>query len=420
MASLRITHCRIFTPLGAKAARGAEMARLHTIADAEIEIADGIIAYAGPMRPEAGGPKAPAIDAAGRAVLPGFVDSHTHLVFGGYRPDEFMWRMRGDSYMSIMERGGGIVCTMDATRRASAQELADKARAYIGRMSQMGVTTVEGKSGYGLDRDTELKQLQVMAMLAAEPDRKADIATTYLGGHALPPEYAGRADEYIDYMIDEMLPLAKGLAQNCDVFCEKGVFTVEQSRRLLQAYGRAGFGLKIHADEIVNTGGAQLAAELGALSADHLLHISEAGIRALAASDTVATLLPLTAFTLREPYAPARALIDSGCAVALATDLNPGSCLSGSIPLTFALACIYMSMSVEEAITALTLNGAAALGLAGEIGTIEAGKKADLAILDSDNINTLPYYTGMNSVAMTIKGGRVVSKNTYQICQPPL
>lgn len=411
-----IINCHIFTPLGLRALKGEEMGRLHRLADAEIEMSDGIITYVGPMRSESCRDGAKVIDARGRAVLPGFVDSHTHLVFGGYRPDEFSWRMRGDSYMSIMERGGGIVCTMDATRSADADQLERKARAYLGRMSAMGVTTVEGKSGYGLDRDTELKQLQVMAALNADPDRKADIATTYLGGHALPPEYAGRPDEYIDFMIAEMLPLVKPLAQNCDVFCEKGVFTVEQSRRLLQAYGRADFGIKIHADEIVNTGGAELAAELGALSADHLLHISDAGIRALAQSGTVATLLPLTAFTLREPYAPARKMIDSGCAVALATDLNPGSCLSGSIPLTFALACIYMSMTVEEAITALTLNGAAALGLASSIGSIETGKKADLAILDSDNINTLPYYTGMNSVAITIKGGREASVNPYPIC----
>ncbi len=406
---MRIINAEIFTPEGKGAAKGRDMASLRHIPNGEIEITDGIISYCGPMREDAS--KNDIFDAQGRAVLPGFVDSHTHMVFGGYRPVEFSWRMRGDSYMSIMNRGGGIVNTMKATRQASEQELTEKTLRYIARMSRMGVTTVEGKSGYGLDKEAELKQLRVMQRINSDPDRKVDIATTYLGGHALPPEYAGRHDDYISFMISEILPLikAEGLADNCDIFCEEGVFDIPQSRRMLDAAKKLGFGVKIHADEIVTTGGAELAAELAALSADHLLHISEQGIHQLAESDTVATLLPLTAFTLREPYAPARKMIDAGCAVALATDLNPGSCLSGSIPLTFALACIYMQMSVEEAITALTLNGAAALGLSDKIGSIETGKYGDIAVLDTDNINMLPYYTGMNSVATTIKRGRIVS-----------
>jgi len=385
------------------------MAHLRHIPAGEIEIDDaGVITYVGQMRQEP--VVATEIDAASRAVLPGFVDSHTHMVFGGYRPDEFSWRMRGDSYMSIMERGGGIVNTMTATRRATAEELTAKTLGFIDTMSRMGVTTVEGKSGYGLDREAELKQLRVMRDIAAMPGCKVDIAVTYLGAHALPPEFAGDHDGYISFIIDEMLPMVKaeGLATNCDIFCEKGVFSIAQSRRLLMAARDLGYGLKVHADEIVTTGGAELAAELGALSADHLLHISDKGICDLAASDTVATLLPLTAFTLREPYAPGRRMIDSGCAVALATDLNPGSCFSGSIPLTFALACIYMGLSVEEAITALTLNGAAALGLAHTVGSIEPGKKGDIVILQSDNINVLPYYTAMNCVAVTIKNGKIM------------
>lgn len=406
---MRIINAEIYTPTGHGACKGHAMTQLRHIPHGEIEITDGIITYCGDMRDgiEAGD----TLDAKGRAVLPGFVDSHTHMVFGGYRPEEFGWRMRGDSYMSIMNRGGGIVNTMESTRKASEAELTEKTRRYIDRMSEMGVTTVEGKSGYGLDKETEIKQLRVMHGLNSDPTRKVDIATTYLGGHALPPEFAGRHDDYITFMIDEMLPTIKSmnLADNCDIFCEEGVFDISQSRRLLEAARDMGFGVKIHADEIVTTGGAELAAELGALSADHLLHISELGINDLAASDTVATLLPLTAFTLREPYAPARKMIDAGCAVALATDLNPGSCLSGSIPLTFALACIYMQMSVEEAITALTLNGAAALGLAHEIGTLEKGKLGDLVVLDTGNINMLPYYTGMNSVAITVKRGKIVS-----------
>lgn len=409
MACLKIINANIYTPVGRKAAKGAKMGDLQHIPGGEVSIVDGIIEYVGSAR-SGDCVDCEVIDAEGRAVLPGFIDSHTHLVFGGYRPDEFMWRMRGDSYMSIMERGGGIVNTMKATRQASEQELIDKIKWYIDRMSEMGVTTVEGKSGYGLDCEAELKQLRVMAAINADPDRKVDIATTYLGGHALPPEYADH-EAYIDFMIGEMLPKVKGLADNCDIFCEKGVFTIEQSRRMLKAADEAGFGVKIHADEIVTTGGAELAAELGALSADHLLHISDQGIKDLAASETVATLLPLTAFTLREPFAPGRRMIDEGCAVALATDLNPGSCCSGSIPLTFALACIYMNMSVEEAITALTLNAAAALGRADSIGTLEPGKLGDVVILDSDHITMLPYYTGMNSVHATIKCGRVASQN---------
>lgn len=401
MKHTAIINANIFTPVGSTARRGGEMAALRHLPDAQIEIADGIITYVGAPRPLADG--AEVIDAKGCAVLPGFVDSHTHLVFGGTRPEEFMWRMRGDSYMSIMERGGGIANTTRATREASFDHLRDKAAAYIGNMRRMGVTTVEAKSGYGLDRDTELKQMQVAAALGP------GVVSTFLGAHALPPEYAGRADEYIDFLIDEMLPLAKPLADNCDIFCEKGVFTIDQSRRLLKAAQAMGFGAKIHADEIVCTGGAELAAEIGALSADHLLHISDDGIKALAESGTVATLLPITAFALREEYAPARRLIDAGAAVALASDFNPGSCFSYSIPLMIALACIHMRMSIEEAITALTLNGAAALDLADAIGSIEPGKKADIVILDTDDINMLPYHTGINQVATTILGGEIIN-----------
>ena len=348
MSTLRIIHANILTPKGRKALHGKAMNELHHIPDGEITIVDGAIDYVGPVRENI---DITAIDAQGRVVLPGFVDSHTHLVFGGFRPEEFMWRMRGDSYMSIMERGGGIVNTMKSTREASTEQLVEKTRHFIDIMSRMGVTTVEAKSGYGLDREAELKQLRVMAEINDDPER------------------------------------------------------------LLKAAADMGYGIKIHADEIVTTGGAELSAELNALSADHLLHASDEGIKAMAHSDVVATLLPLTAFTLREPYARGREMIDSGCAVALATDLNPGTCCSGSIPLTFALACIYMNLSVEEAITALTLNGAAAIGRAEYIGSLEPGKLGDLVMLDSDTHYTLPYYTGMNSVIMTVKRGRIVSYN---------
>lgn len=407
--NLIIANARIVTPQGTRALKGKEMGELLIIPNGTVEVTDGMITYVGENRnsvPEG----YEYLDAQSHVLLPGFVDSHTHLVFGGFRPEEFMWRMRGDSYMSIMERGGGIVNTMKATRAAGFDELKKKAQCFLDIMSRMGVTTVEGKSGYGLDRDAELKQLEVMQELNQQPDRKVDIVTTFLGAHALPPEYKGRPDEYIDFIIREMLPLVKEkeLAENCDVFCEKGVFTVEQSRRLLTAAKTLGYGIKMHADEIVSFGGAELAAELHALSADHLLQASDNGIRKMRDNDVVATLLPLTAFTLREPHARGREMIDCGCAVALATDLNPGSCCSGSVPLTFALACIYMNLSVEEAITAMTLNGAAAVNRAETIGSIEIGKKGDFALLNMDTHYVLPYYTGMNSVEKTIKNGVIL------------
>ncbi len=408
--NLLIRNARIVSPQGRTARRGKEMRELLDISSGAVEVTDGIITHVG-TEPSGNMPvDTPELDAGGRVLLPGFVDSHTHLVFGGYRPDEFIWRINGESYMSIMERGGGIASSVRATRSASFEELKAKAERFIDTMSRMGVTTVEGKSGYGLDRDTELKQLEVMQALNADPERKVDIVPTFLGAHAVPVEYKGREDEYIDFLIAEMLPLVRErkLAEYCDIFCEKGVFSVEQSRRLLKAAQKSGFGAKLHADEIVCLGGAELAGELHAVSADHLLHASDAGIRAMAENGVVATLLPLTAFTLREPYARGRMMIDDGCAVALATDLNPGSCCSGSIPLTFALACIYMHLSVEEAITAMTLNGAAAIGRADRIGSIEVGKEADLVLLDSDTPNMLPYYTGMNSVRHTIKRGRLL------------
>ncbi len=415
MNNLIIYNAHIVTPLGNKAVKGKAMNELYDLACGTVEVTDGIITYVGDNRCEAQLKEAEAngyelLNAEGKVLLPGFVDSHTHLVFGGYRPEEFMWRMRGDSYMSIMERGGGIVNTMKATREASFDELKAKAEWYIDVMSRMGVTTVEGKSGYGLDKYAELKQLRVMAAINANPHRKVDISTTFLGAHALPPEYKEREDDYIDFLINEMLPLIRkeNLAEHCDVFCEKGVFSIEQSRRLLTAAKTMGYGIKLHADEIVTFGGSELAAELGALSADHLLHASDEGIRRMAEAGVVATLLPLTAFTLREPYARGREMIDAGCAVALATDLNPGSCCSGSIPLTFALACIYMHLSVEESITAITLNGAAAIGRADSIGSIEVGKQGDYALLNTETYHVLPYYTGMNSVEITIKNGRKI------------
>lgn len=414
--NLVIFNAKVATPLGFSARRGKEMATLHVIDHATVEITEGMITYVGPpRRSERAGFHWGYYfyDAQGRCLLPGFVDSHTHFVFGGERSEEFSWRLKGESYMSIMERGGGIASTMKATRECSFDQLRVKARGFLKKMTEMGVTTVEGKSGYGLNKDTELLQLKVMRSLNNDEHKAIDIVSTFLGAHALPPEYAGKADEYIDFLIREMLPLIRKeeLAECCDVFCEKGVFSVEQSRRLLTAARQQGYLLKLHADEIVSLGGAGLAARLGALSADHLLQASDEDIRAMAETGVVATLLPLTAFALKEPYARARDMINAGCAVALATDLNPGSCFSGSIPLTFALACIYMGLSVEEAITALTLNGAAALNRADSIGSIEVGKKGDFVLLNSPTYHVLPYYVGMNCADATIKEGMLYINN---------
>ena len=421
--NLIIFNARIVTPIGFSARKGEEMSQLQIIENGTVEVTKGIITYVGENRGEDRDGYYQHYwhyNARGHCLLPGFVDSHTHFVFGGERSEEFSWRLKGESYMSIMERGGGIASTVKATRKMNFLKLRSTAESFLKKMSTMGVTTVEGKSGYGLDRETELLQLKIMRSLNNDEHKRVDIVSTFLGAHALPGEYKGkseeykeRGDDYIDFLIREMLPVIREneLAECCDVFCEQGVFSIGQSRRLLQAAKDQGFLLKLHADEIVSLGGAELAAELGALSADHLLHASDAGIRAMADTGVVATLLPLTAFALKEPYARGREMIDAGCAVALATDLNPGSCFSGSIPLTIALACIYMKLSVEETITALTLNGAAALHRADRIGSIEVGKQGDFVILNSANYHILPYYIGMNSVIMTIKGGMLYPVN---------
>lgn len=406
---------QLVTCSGYTAKKGAEMSELAIIEDGAVVVENGIITHVGTTEDvlrEINENDYQILEAKGKSVLPGFVDSHTHFVFGGYREEEFSWRLRGDSYMSIMERGGGIVNTMKATRESSMQELKDSARKRLDEFLTMGVTTVEGKSGYGLDVQTELKQLKVMTEL--DKEHPVDIVSTYLGAHAVPTEYKGRTDEFVDYLIKEGLTsITSDLNVSfCDVFCEKGVFSIEQSERLLLAAHEKGFQLKLHADEIVQLGGAELAAKLKAVSADHLLHASDEGIKLLAQNDVVATLLPITAFSLKEPYARGRDMIDAGCAVALASDLNPGSCFSSSIPLLFALACIYMKLSPEEAVTALTINGAAAIGRADSIGSIDVGKKADLILLQYPSYKFLPYHIGMNIVETVIKNGTVIINNS--------
>lgn len=400
---------QVVTPQGHTAIKGASMKDVKIYENASVLIEDGHIVAVGDGAEWAKTvPVDKQIDATGKTVLPGFVDSHTHFVFGGYRADEFLWRMEGMTYMEIMERGGGINNTMKATRNASAEELIEHSMDILEKMLAFGITTVEGKSGYGMDHDTELKQLEVMKEL--EQRQPVENVRTFMGAHSIPPEYKGRNEEFLKFLVKEVMPDVKkaDLAQFCDIFCEKGVFSIEESRQYLQQAKDMGFDLKIHADEIVTLGGAELGAKLGCTSADHLLHASDEGIKALANSDTVATLLPTTAFCLKEPFAPARKMIDAGCAVALATDFNPGSGFTNSVPLMIALGVIYMGMTAEEAITALTLNGAAAVGRADTIGSIEEGKQADIVILQYPSYKFLPYHTGVNIVETVIKKGKVV------------
>lgn len=398
----------VVTPEGKNALHGKDMGKVKRLKDAAIVLENGKILAVGPNETiikQYVEEDTVIQDKSGSCVLPGFVDSHTHFIFGGYRPDEFMMRLKGASYLEIHKAGGGIWNTVQATRNMGLDEMVQTGKERLEDMLSMGVTTAEGKSGYGLDRECELRQLEALEILKKE--QPVSLVRTFLGAHSIPEEYKGRSDEYIDFLIKEMLPLVKekNLAEYVDIFCESSVFNCEQSRRYLLAAKEMGFGVKIHADEIEALGGSGLAAEIGAVSADHLLMIRKKDCEKLDASSTVATLLPATAFCLHKPYAPARELIDGGCAVALASDYNPGSCFTNSIPLLFALAVIHMNMSLEETLCALTLNGAAAVGKADQIGSIEPGKAADLVVLEKPQYEFLVYHTGKNIVKEVYKDG---------------
>lgn len=401
---------QLVTPLGRSARRGVEMRDLRILENASVVIRDQVIDWVGADRDL---PRLPAditsIDANGKTILPGFVDSHTHLIHAGTREAEFEQRLSGASYQEIAARGGGINASVVSTRRASRAELKELARARLQRLLQFGVTTVEVKSGYGLSNADEIKCLEVIADLNAEGP--VELMPTFLGAHAVPPEYRQDRDAYVRLLVEEMLPEVSrsGLARFCDVFCETGVFSLAESERILGRARELGFQLKMHADELTPLGGAELAARLGAVSADHLLCVTPAGMQALASAGTVATLLPGTAFFLGVQCAPARALIEHGLAVALASDCNPGTCPTENVPLVGTMACTQMRMLPAEVVTALTLNGAAALGRADDLGSIEPGKQADLAIFDVPDYRQLFYHFGINHAWKVIKRGVVVS-----------
>ena len=387
------------TPTGSSARTGKAQGELRILHDAYVLVEGGKVAEVGEGKPPPF--SGPTLDAQGRLVTPGLVDPHTHAVFAGSRVAEFLARTRGEPYT-----GGGILTTVAAVRRASEEELVKLARPRLLRMLRGGTTTVEVKSGYGLTTEDELKMLRAIRCLSRE--LPLTIVPTFLGAHAF-PEGEPR-ESYIARLIEDMIPAvaAAGLARFCDVFCDQGFYTVEEARRILQAGREHGLAPKLHADELAHVGAAELASELGAASADHLLHVSQEGIEALARAGVVAVLLPGTAFVLGEPYPPARDLIEAGVPVALGTDFNPGSCPISSLPLVMSLAVLKLGLSPEEALCAATLNAAAAVGLAGEVGTLEPGKLADLVIWDAGTFAEIPYFVGHDLVDAVIKRGEVV------------
>lgn len=346
------------------------------------------------------------IDATGKIVTPGLIDPHTHLVHAGTRENEYAMRLKGKTYMEIMNAGGGIHATTRATQQATHDELYEQSTKRLNQFLQHGVTTVEAKSGYGLTLEDELKQLEVAEQLNKE--HPVDLVSTFMGAHAVPLDEKNNPDKFVDRVIEEMLPevARRKLATFNDVFCERGVFTPEQSKRILEAGKAYGLTPKIHADEIEPYAGAELAAEVGAISAEHLLKASDEGIRSMAEAGVIGVLLPGTAFFLMAEYAQARRMIDAGVAVALSTDANPGSSPTISLPFIMNLGCLNMGMTPEEVLTATTINAAHAIGCANEAGSLEAGKKADITIWDVPNYLFLSYQYGMNHVDTVIKAGK--------------
>lgn len=390
---------------GLTAKTGLGMTQLHCIQDAAI-LADDCIRWVG-SRGELPNGDYNEYDCGGGVVMPGFVDSHTHMVFAGSRSNEFARRLAGVPYAQIAAEGGGILSTMRSVRNASAVALEHTCSELVHSAMRHGTTTVEIKSGYGLDTESELALLRAVRSVALQS--RVRVHTTFLGAHAVPPEYKHDADAYVDLVVNDMIPrvAAEGLAEFCDVFTDAGFFTVEQSRRVLLAAREHGMRLKVHADEIALMGASEMAAELGAISCDHLEHTTVESVIALRDAGVVCTLLPGTAYTLKLPYPNARAMIEAGNTVALATDCNPGSCFTENMQSILSLACINMGMSIEEAIVAATIHGAAALGVAHERGSIEVGKVADFVVYNCREYSDIVYHFGVNHVGAVIIGGEV-------------
>jgi imidazolonepropionase len=397
--------------------RGSALGRLGIILDGAVLLRGGQIAAVGPSADlRAAYPHEPALDAAGKVVMPGLVDPHTHLIFAGDRAAEFELRLEGKTYLEILAAGGGILSTVRASRQATVEQLVDQARMRAQVMLRHGTTTAEAKTGYGLETSSELDELEAVLRLDAEGP--LELTPTFLGAHAIAPEYKDDPDAYTDLVCDEMLPAARRWwdahgAQRplpfVDVFCETGAFNLAQSRRILSAAKALGFPLKIHADEFDNLGGASLAAELGAVSADHLVKTSPADIAALARSGTAAVALPCTPFGLAEPhYTPARAILQAGGLLAIASDLNPGTAWCESMQFVIALACRYLRLTPAQAIAAATINAAAAINRAERIGSLEVGKQADLLILSVNDYRQLGYRFGANLVEVVVKKGKIV------------
>ena len=391
--------------------RGADAHELGVIQDGSILISNGLVECAGPTRRVenlAEARSATEIDAAGRIVIPGFVDCHTHLVSGAWRLADYETRVAGASYRQIAEAGGGVLSSIQPVRGMPGKRLEWRTRQCVETMLRHGSTTIEAKSGYGLDEAGELKSLRVAAALHGKP---LDIVSTYLGAHAVPPEYAGRAGDYIEWMCAYMLPLIRRrkLARFADVCCDPGAFTVHQARRYLEAAQALGFGLKIHAEQFSHSAGVRLGVELNAVTADHLVHADSTDVDLLAQSAPIATLLPGAVFHLgSDRYPPARALLDRGAAVALATGFNPGTSPTSSMAMILALACAHMRMTPAEALVAATINAAYAVGLGERVGSLEPGKQADLLICDVPDYREIPYRFGVNLVHTVMKRGQIV------------